>query len=87
MNIPPALRRVLHVLLSFLIIYFVWSIVVNLLDLGRKVNNDALIPCLLALPPLGFIAIGIVVFKIVESAVFVRIARRIREKFRRKQIK
>jgi hypothetical protein len=60
-------NRPVRILLALLLIYVAWSAYVNIADLHRCVDNDALIPCLFYLPPLGFLALGLIAAKIIES--------------------
>ena len=60
-------NKFVRIILAFLIIYVVWSACIDIFSLNKYVDNEALVPCLFYLPPLGFLALGIVAFKIIES--------------------
>jgi len=82
MNMPPKLRKTFRLLLAFLIVYIVWSIIVNLSNLDHGVDDEAIVPCLFFLPPAGILVIGIVLVKVLESAIFLRLIKRL---FRKKK--
>ena len=75
-------NRFVRLLLAFLVIYIAWSAYVNIANLRRCVDNEALVPCLFYLPPLGFLALGLVVAKVIESGIVLTL---IRKFFRRRK--
>lgn len=84
MQLPPGIRKISRFFLALLAIYFFWSVFVNVTNLDHRLDDEALVACLFYLPPLGILGIGIVLVKIVESAIFMRLVRMIRNRFRKK---
>jgi len=76
-------NRFVKLLLVLLMIYAIWSLYIDIKTMCEDVDNEAIIPCLMYLPPLGFLALGILGLKLLESAVVIRLGKRI---FRRKNI-
>jgi|GEM_PF-435596 len=66
-----------RLLLALLIIYIAWSVLINLVNLDKNINEEALVPCLFLLPPVGFLLIGVILAKFLESAIVVGVVRRI----------
>ena len=61
------LRKIARIFIILVIIYIAWSIFINLTNLHTRISDDALIPCLFYLPPIGFLAIGFIIAKIVQA--------------------
>lgn len=76
-------NKFVRILVILLMIQAVWSIFVNIIGLHKSIDDEALIPCLLFLPPLSFLAIGIIFAKILESAVVVTLIRRVSRRLER----
>ena len=74
-------NKIARIFIAFLIIYIAWSAYIDLTNLREHVDNEALIPCLIYLPPLGFLALGLLVLKVMQSTMFFRLIKKI---FRRK---
>ena len=70
-------NKFVRILFAFLVIYIAWSLYINVTNLNRRIDNEALVPCLFYLPPLGFLVLGLVIIKIIESAVVVRLIKKI----------
>lgn len=85
MNIPPGLRKFFRFLLALFIIYVAWSGYIHLCGLDHKLDNEALVPCLFYLPPLGILGIGIVLAKVFESVVFIRFVKMIKDWLHKKK--
>ena len=66
-----------RIFLVLLVIYVVWSAYINITKLYSKVDSDALIPCLFYLPPLGFLAAGLVLFKVLEWTIGLALVRKL----------
>jgi len=80
----PRLRKTLRFIWAFLAVYILWSVIVDVTNLDRKIDDEALIPCLMYLPPLGFMGVGVALFKMAESMVFIRFMRWLIGRFRKK---
>jgi len=61
-----------------------WSVYIDISGLDHSIDNEALVPCLFYLPPLGILVIGVILFKAAESVVFTRFVKMIRNSFRKK---
>jgi hypothetical protein len=70
-------NKFVRILFAFLIIYIAWSAYINATNLGSRIDSEALVPCLFYLPPLGFLVLGLVIIKIIESVVVVRLIKKI----------
>jgi len=68
--------------IAFLIIYIAWSAYVDMTNLRSYVDKEALVPCLFYLPPLGFLALGLVAAKIIQSTIVLGLIKKI---FRRRK--
>ena len=75
-------NKFVRILLILLIIHIAWSICINLMNLGAHIDNEALVPCLFYLPPLGFMVLGLLAVKIIESVIAFGFMKKI---FRRKK--
>jgi len=58
-------KRASRIIISILIVYVVWSALVRMTGAHRAVSDDALIPCLFLLPPIGILAVAYLVPKAV----------------------
>ena len=72
-------------LLALFLVYILWSILVNVLNIHKNIDDEAILPCLFLLPPLGIMGLGIVVAKIVESGIVVLVVKKIIARRRRKK--
>lgn len=70
-------NKFVRVLIILVAIYIAWSIIVNLFNLDKNVDDEALVPCLMFLPPLGFLGLGLVAIKVIESAIVVRFLKKV----------
>ncbi|MFA5146930.1 MAG: hypothetical protein WC515_06140 [Candidatus Omnitrophota bacterium] len=70
-------NRFVRIVIALLVIYVAWSVYINLINLCSRVDDDALVPCLIYLPPLGFFALGLIALKVLESAIVIRLIRKI----------
>ena len=70
-------NKFVRILFAFLVIYIAWSLYINVTNLGSRIDNETLVPCLFYLPPLGFLVLGLVAIKIIESAVVIRLIKKI----------
>ena len=75
-------NKIVKTLLVLLVIYIAWSAYVDLTNLYRHIDNEALVPCLFYLPPLGFLVLGLVVAKVIQSTIVLGLVKKI---FRRKK--
>lgn len=72
-------------LLALLLIYVLWSLLVNAMNLHKDIDDEALLPCLFFLPPLGIMGLGLVIAKVIESGIVVLVIKKIAERRRRKR--
>ncbi len=77
MNFPIIDRvfknKYFKIFLVFLVIYIIWSIYVDLACLYENIDDDFLIPCLFYLPPIGFLALGFIIFRLIGSSIIMRL--------------
>lgn len=72
-------------LLALLLIYVLWSVLVNAMNLQKDIDDEALLPCLFFLPPLGIMGLGLVIAKVIESGIVILVIKKIAEIRRRKK--
>lgn len=59
-------NKIVKILVILILIHIVWSVYLNITVPYKDIDNEALIPCLFYLPPLGFFVIGLIIIKILE---------------------
>lgn len=69
--------KFIKMFIALLIIYVIWSLYIDVINLCERVDNEALVPCLMYLPPLGFLGLGFLVFKIIQSTFTLRLIKKI----------
>ena len=67
----------------FLLIYIAWSMCVDILNLGDTLDDEAVVPCLFFLPPIGFFIAFLTIGKIVETKIALSLIAYIRRKFKK----
>ena len=82
MDVRPKIRRFFHLFLTLMVIYIFWSFCIDIFKLDRNIDDETIVPCLFFLPPLGFLAIGIALVRIIGSSVVLNF---IKKRFRKKQ--
>ncbi|MDD4980811.1 MAG: hypothetical protein PHC54_06070 [Candidatus Omnitrophica bacterium] len=65
-------EKVLREIIIFAGIYAAWVVYINIKNPPAELNNDALVPCLFSLPPIGlyslyFIVIRYIIFRTILS--------------------
>ncbi len=70
----------MRMLIALALIYVAWSIFVDITDLHKNIDKEALVPCLFYLPPLGIFILGIIIVKLLESAIVIGAIKRFKKK-------
>ena len=73
-------NKFMRMLIALALIYVAWSIFVDITALHKNIDEEALVPCLFYLPPLGIFILGIIIVKLLEWAVVVGVIRRFKKK-------
>lgn len=76
-----------RILLALLVIYIAWSMLLNIMNLDKNIDEESLVPCLFFLPPVGFLIAGIILAKFLESAIVVTVIKKIASWRKRKKSK